>query len=117
MDPSPNGYTTGFRRVEALDQLVRRNQSFLEPPPGLPTAERGDIDLVVVPALAVSASGYRLGYGSGFYDATLPDICPPAMLLAVAFDFQLLAELPVEKHDLPVHIIATDKRVLRPPVA
>ena len=100
-------------RIEMLEQLEQRGRKFLEPPPNLPMAKRGDIDLVVVPAVAVAANGHRLGYGSGFYDAPLPDVCPPATLLAVVFDFQLLGELPVEEHDVPVHIIATDQRVLR----
>src|SRR5690606_16334109 len=114
MDPKPGRFSTGFRRVESLDQLVERGRSFREPPAHLPAAERGDIDLVVVPALAVCAAGYRLGYGSGFYDATLPDVCPPARVVVVAFDFQLVAELPVEPHDVPVHTIVTDQRIERP---
>ena len=51
-------------------------------------------DVVVVPALAVAADGHRVGYGIGFYDATLPDVCPPAAAVMVAFGFQLLAEVP-----------------------
>ncbi len=113
MDPKPGGYTTGFRRVDDFASLVDRGRGFLEPPKELPVALRGDIDLVVVPALAVSASGQRLGYGSGFYDATLPDVCPPAQALAVAFDFQLIGELPIEEHDVAVQVIVTDQRVLR----
>jgi len=115
MDPTPSGFTTGFRQVEAVAELVDRGRKFLEPPPGLPQAERGDIDLVIVPALAVAPSGHRLGYGSGYYDATLPDVCPPAVAMAVAFEFQLLAELPVMENDVAVHTIVTDKRVLRAP--
>jgi 5-formyltetrahydrofolate cyclo-ligase len=114
MDPKPGGYTTGFRLVDELGSLVDRGRGFLEPPEQLPAARRGDIDLVVVPALAVSGRGQRLGYGSGFYDATLPDVCPPAHALAIAFDFQLIGELPSEDHDVLVHTIVTDKRVLRP---
>ena len=114
MDPKPGGFSTGFRLVADLGSLVDRGRGFLEPPEQLPVAQRGDVDLVVVPALAVSAQGQRLGYGSGFYDATLPDVCPPAQALAVAFDFQLIGELPSEEHDFKVHTIITDKRVLRP---
>jgi len=66
-----------------------------------------------VPALAVASSGHRLGYGSGFYDATLPDFCPPALSIVVAYDFQLLAELPVSAHDIACDIVVTDARLLR----
>lgn len=114
MDPKPDGFSTGFRRVASFAELASRGRSFLEPPPDAPVARRGDIDLVIVPAVAVSASGQRLGYGSGFYDATLPDICPPAVALGVAFDFQLLAELPSEAHDAGLQVVVTDQRVLYP---
>lgn len=113
MDATPTGFTTGFRRVNELAELAERGRKFLEPPPGLPGAVRGDIDLVVVPALAVAASGHRLGYGSGYYDATLPDVCPPGVAVVVAFDFQLLAELPRSAHDVAVQLIVTDHRMLR----
>lgn len=113
MDPTPSGFTTGFRRVDALAELADRGRKFLEPPPGLPQAERGDIDLVIVPALAVAANGHRLGYGSGYYDATLPDVCPPGVAVAVVFEFQLLLELPTSDNDVAVQTIVTDQRVLR----
>src|SRR5688572_14444443 len=113
MDPTPSGFTTGFRRVDTPTELTDRGRKFLEPPPGLHRAERGDIDLVIVPALAVAPTGHRLGYGSGYYDATLPDVCPPGVALAVVFEFQLLAELPVTDNDVPVQIVVTDQRVLR----
>lgn len=115
MDPTESGFTTGFRRVDTRADLTDRGRKFLEPPPGLYQAERGDIDLVIVPALAVAPTGHRLGYGSGYYDATLPDVCPPGVALAVAFEFQLLAELPVSDNDVRVQIVVTDQRVLRSP--
>ena len=114
MDPAPNGFVTGFRRVDSVSDLSLRGRKFLEPPRDAPVAERGDVDLVVVPALALSATGQRLGQGSGFYDVTLPDVCPPALALGVVFDFQMLAELPAEGHDQPVDVVLTDRRVLRP---
>jgi 5-formyltetrahydrofolate cyclo-ligase len=93
-------------------ELAARGRRFAEPPEGARRAERGDIDLVVVPALAVAATGHRLGYGGGFYDALLPDFCPPAITVAVAFDFQLLAELPIEPHDVACAVVVTDARTL-----
>jgi 5-formyltetrahydrofolate cyclo-ligase len=69
---------------------------------------------LIVPALAVASDGHRLGYGSGFYDATLPDFCPPGRALVVAFDFQLLGELPVTSGDVASQCIVTDRRVLEP---
>lgn len=112
MDSSGDVFKTGFRPVKSPDELGRRGRAFKEPPRETPEAGPGELDLLVVPALAVAANGHRLGYGSGFYDATAPEFSPPAKLLAVAYDFQLLAEVPAAVHDVPVHIIVTDRRSL-----
>jgi 5-formyltetrahydrofolate cyclo-ligase len=114
LEPRESAFETGFRRVFAASELAERGHRFSEPPPDAPRAARGDIDLVIVPALAVASTGHRLGYGLGFYDATLPDFCPPASSVAVAFDFQLLAELPVSERDVACTLLVTDARVLRP---
>jgi len=114
LEPTGSGFRTGFARVKDESELAERGQRFFEPPREAPQAERGQIDLLVVPALAVAADGHRLGYGSGFYDATLPDFCPPACALVVAFDFQLLGELPSTSADVASQLIVTDRRVLEP---
>jgi len=114
LEPTGSGFRTGFAQVRDVSELAERGQRFLEPPRDAPRAERGEIELLVVPALAVSADGHRLGYGSGFYDATIPDFCPPAQALVVVFDFQLLGELPVTNGDVASQLIVTDRRVLAP---
>lgn len=101
---------TDLRRTESIAELAPRGQRFAEPPSEAPAAARGDVDLVVVPALAVALTGHRLGFGVGFYDAMLPDFRPPARAVVVAFDFQLLAELPVEPHDVACDVVVSDAR-------
>ena len=105
---------SGLRLTASLDELAERGGRFLEPPPEAPQAKRGDVDVLFVPALAVSPNGHRLGYGAGFYDSLLPDVCPPAVAVAVAYDFQLLADLPARPHDVACGVVLTDARVLRP---
>lgn len=61
------------------------------------------LDLVLVPGLAFTSHGLRLGRGGGFYDRALSALSPRALALGICFSFQLLEELPVETHDLPVH--------------
>jgi 5-formyltetrahydrofolate cyclo-ligase len=114
LEPMAGGMRTGFAQIRDVSELAERGQRFFEPPPSAPRAERAQIDLLIVPALAASADGHRLGYGSGFYDATLPDFCPPAHALVVVFDFQLLGELPVTSADVASHLIVTDRRILEP---
>lgn len=105
---------SGLRLTASLDDLAERGRRFLEPPPNAVQAERGDVDLLFVPALAVAPSGHRLGYGAGFYDSLLPDVCPPAVAIAVAYDFQLLADLPARPHDVACGLVLTDARSLEP---
>jgi 5-formyltetrahydrofolate cyclo-ligase len=112
LQPKPGGFDTGFRQIASVSELADRGQRFFEPPPDAPRAERGQIDLLIVPALAAAADGHRLGYGSGFYDATLPDFCPPARALVVIYDFQLLGELPVTENDIACNWVVTDRRLL-----
>lgn len=112
MEPSGEAFRTGLRFTRSASALVDRGQRFAEPDPLEPVAERGTVDLVIVPALAVASDGHRLGYGRGFYDATLPDYCPPARSIAVAYDFQLLGELPTYASDVACDVVVTDERVI-----
>lgn len=108
------GFDTGFRRIGDASELELRGSTFVEPPLEAPVAARGDVDVVLVPALAVTPSGHRLGHGSGFYDATLPDVAPPAIKIAVAFSFQVLGELFTEPHDVACDLVVTDSEVFDP---
>jgi 5-formyltetrahydrofolate cyclo-ligase len=113
LEPTASGFSTGFAQVSDVADLAQRGQRFFEPPREAPRADRGQLELLIVPALAASVDGHRLGYGSGFYDATLPDFCPPARAVVVVFDFQLLGELPVTGNDVASHVIVTDRRTLQ----
>lgn len=112
LEPRGEALASGLRLSGSLGDLSDRGRRFHEPPPDAADAARGDIDLIFVPALAVAPSGHRLGYGAGFYDSLLPDVCPPGLAVAVAYDFQLLVELPTRSHDVPCDLVLTDARSL-----
>jgi 5-formyltetrahydrofolate cyclo-ligase len=61
------------------------------------------IDLAIIPGLAFSPDGSRLGRGKGFYDRLLPKINAPK--IAVCFDFQLLDTLPTDEWDVKMDAI------------
>jgi 5-formyltetrahydrofolate cyclo-ligase len=100
-----------FRFVADPRAMEERGLGFREPHPG--DEEAAALDVVVVPALLIDPQGHRIGYGAGYYDRTLPRFCPPACTIGVAFDFQLIAEVPATEGDVPVTIVATDARVIR----
>jgi len=100
----------GFAAVASPADLMEGGHGFLEPPLEAPAAQPGELDVILVPALAVCERGQRLGYGSGFYDTILPEFRPPARAIVVAYDFQLLAELPSTDGDVASDIVVTDVR-------
>jgi 5-formyltetrahydrofolate cyclo-ligase len=69
-----------------------------------------DIDLIITPGAAFDERGNRLGYGAGFYDRILPAFS--GMIIALAFEAQIVPEVPVDKHDVPVKKIVTEKRII-----
>lgn len=75
--------------------------------PRLGPAAIAAADAVVVPALAVDRFGIRLGRGGGYYDRALVHARPDAVLIAVVFDDERVAELPREAHDRPVTAVVT----------
>ncbi len=66
----------------------------------------GTFDMILVPGLAFTAKGDRLGYGAGYYDTFLPQHSK-AMTVAVCFPFQVVDSLPVEAHDRAVQRVVT----------
>ena len=73
----------------------------LEPDSEVRTFLPEEIDLALVPAVAYSSDGMRLGRGGGFYDRLLPQLrCP---LIGVAFAFQIFGTIPSEEWDMPVN--------------
>ena len=76
---------------------------FRIPEPTTPTFT-GNIDLIIVPAVAYDKQGRRLGRGGGYYDRFLKKY-PNAMFIGVGYDFQLVEEVPAERHDQKVHRI------------
>lgn len=99
-----------FRVVSDVTKMEELGYGFMEPPLDAPRAE--EVDVVVVPAIAADPAGHRIGYGAGYYDRTLPKYAPPAVAIAVIFDWQLVAEVPFTPTDVKVAKIVTDSRVL-----
>ena len=108
--PRTVGTTLEFVAVENLEALVASRFGIYEPQAGeaVPLAE---IDLLVLPGVAFDVHGVRLGYGLGCYDRALAAVVRPT-LAGLAYDFQVVASLPREEHDIPVDIVVTEKKIL-----
>jgi len=67
-----------------------------------------EIDLFIIPGLAFDAKGNRLGRGQGYYDRFLARIPRYIPRVGVAFRFQMVDDLPCDKHDQPVNRLVCD---------
>jgi 5-formyltetrahydrofolate cyclo-ligase len=101
-----------FRFVDDIATLQEAGYGFAEPPKDAPLATAPDLDVVVVPAIAIDPTGHRIGYGAGYYDRALPTVAPPATTIAVAYDYQLVAEVPFTPGDVRVAWVLTDTRLI-----
>jgi 5-formyltetrahydrofolate cyclo-ligase len=101
----------GVHRHRRGDALIENAYGILEPAEDAPRLDLAGVDLILVPALAVDARGHRIGYGQGYYDRLLPRV-PRAFKVAIAYDFQLLAETPNTRTDVALDCVVTDERVL-----
>jgi 5-formyltetrahydrofolate cyclo-ligase len=102
-----------FRFVSDVGRLKDHPFGMREPADDEPIAQPGELDAIVVPALAADSRGHRIGYGGGYYDRALPLHAPPAVSIAVVLDFQLVVEIPRGEHDVAVDWVVTDARTIR----
>lgn len=70
------------------------------------------IDLVIVPGMVFDEHGGRIGYGGGYYDRFLRKIDPIVPWISIAFELQIVPQIPSESHDLPVDMVITESRVI-----
>ncbi|MEK6726784.1 MAG: 5-formyltetrahydrofolate cyclo-ligase [Deltaproteobacteria bacterium] len=71
-----------------------------------------EADLLLIPGVSYDLKGGRIGYGGGFYDRTLHKLAKLPFIVALAYEFQILDEVPMCAHDIRVDVIVTEKRVI-----
>lgn len=110
--PRVRGASLEFVEVADLRELSPGAFGVLEPR-GARLVPVESLDLLVIPGVAFDRSGFRLGYGKGFYDRALHRCLKSGRLIGLAFDFQLVTALPAEVHDVGMDMIVTEARLLR----
>ncbi len=91
-----------FCKVRHWDELVRGTFGILEPSADCEILNEQAPDLVLVPGVAFSKSGQRLGRGGGYYDRLIGTLPDSTITLGICFALQILEDLPTEPHDRPV---------------
>ena len=102
-----------YPRVRSLDELNCGSFNIKEPDMTKEYTQTDGRALMIVPGLAFSDTGYRIGYGKGFYDRYLSSFTKrdTVMAVGVGYDFQLLSGMTFEdEYDVPLDGVITDKR-------
>lgn len=98
-----------FYEITSFDQVEVVYMKLKEPIPERTTKmEASQIDVLIVPGVVFDTRGYRIGFGGGYYDRFLSKYFGPT--IAMAFDSQVIAQVPVEQYDLPVQMIMTETK-------
>ncbi len=110
---SRKNFSMSFFSILSEQNLGKNREGFKEP-----VFEQGqkfensEIDLVVVPGVAFDVKGQRVGLGKGYYDRALKEISRDK-IVAIAYEFQVLQEVPSCHHDVGVGWIVTEERCLK----
>lgn len=106
-----NDYSLIFSKLDSFKDLEEGTYGILEPKKDLIKEISIDkIDLIIIPGIGFDLRGNRIGYGKGFYDRLLKNT--DALIIALAFEFQIIEKIPTENHDRSADIIITEKRII-----
>jgi len=109
--PKLNKKTGKFNRANFIswDDMVKNSDGYLEPKVGI-DEDLFDVDLIIVPAVAVSVFGQRIGNGGGYYDKLLKNTFAGKVVLA--FEFQVFDYIESDIHDVRIDKIITELRII-----
>lgn len=107
------GQEFAFAQINSRSALAAGRFGILEPigAIGLTDVDRQNL-LVFVPGVVFDTHGNRLGRGAGFYDRLLGPFAGSARIVGLAYEFQIVEAVPVQRWDCGVHFIVTEKRTI-----
>jgi 5-formyltetrahydrofolate cyclo-ligase len=95
--------------IQSIDELQRGEFGILAPPLG--DVLKDQIDVCICPGIAFTEQGQRLGSGRGYYDRFIA-AHSPRLLIGLAYEIQIVSELPLEMHDRPMDYVITQQRII-----
>lgn len=101
-------HSLSLHRIKKEEDLVYGRYNLIEPKPGTEMIAPEKIDLAVVPGLVFDLNGHRIGYGKGYYDKLNKHL--KCKKISLAYSFQIIDNIPAEKHDQPIDILITEKK-------
>ena len=73
--------------------------------------DSGNLDAAIVPGVAFSKNGVRLGFGLGVYDKLLAD--SSAVKIGLCYDFQVIDSLVPESHDVKMNYVVSEDEIFK----
>jgi 5-formyltetrahydrofolate cyclo-ligase len=104
-----DAYSISFSEVNDLDKDLEPGKYKIKEPKNR-CSKINEMNLVLVPGIAWDKHGHRLGYGKGYYDRYLAGVT--AATVGLAYDFQVLGNIPHGNNDFRVNLIVTEKRII-----
>lgn len=98
-----------FHRFENTSSLVKNKMGILESTSEL--INKDSIDLMIIPGLAFTKDGKRLGYGGGFYDRYLRDF--KGLKIGYCYEEQVCDEVPIDSYDIQMDVVVTNKTIYK----
>ncbi len=100
-----------FHIIGSVADLHEGMYRISEPDSALPQPVITDKTVCIIPGLAFTEEGGRLGYGGGYYDKFIQEN-PHMTTIALAYEELIVEQLPLMQHDLRVDIIVTEERTV-----
>ena len=100
-----------FLEIKSLEDVEKSSIGLMEPKYYCEVVDEPNA-IMIIPGAAFDRTGNRIGYGGGYYDRFLAKE-PNHKKIALAYDFQIYDILPMEKHDIKVDEIITEKEIIK----
>lgn len=101
------------KQITDFSQLSPGAWTILEPEARQKSLGLTDINVMIVPGVAYDKNHHRMGYGGGYYDKLLARKDEGGFVsIGLAFEEQIVDEVPTEENDQKVDFIITDKRII-----
>ncbi|MBU1992529.1 MAG: 5-formyltetrahydrofolate cyclo-ligase [Patescibacteria group bacterium] len=108
--PKIAGTKMHAKRIQSTKDLQKGRFGIKEPNGQNDEVAPEYIDLIFVPGIGFDLTGHRIGFGLGYYDRFLKKT--NCLKIGLAYEFQIIDNVPGEPHDVPVDMIITEKRII-----
>jgi len=103
--------TLTLHEIKSFDDTAKGKYSILEPLPHTKIIDPKNVDLAIIPGIVFDKNGHRIGHGKAYYDGLSPHL--KCQKIGLAYEVQIVDNIPAQEHDIPVNQIVTEKTIYR----